>query len=217
VDRWREQRDLVHAEVCARGFDSRRKTFTQYYGSTELDASLLMLPLVGFLSADDPRIVGTLAAIGRERTVDGLVLRYRTSQHGRVDGLPHGEGVFLPCSFWLADNYVLQGRHSEARQLFERLVAMANDLGLLAEEYDPSGKHLLGNFPQTFSHVSPSILRTISLVLADPLRTDRRRDVTSVRPVISMMLLLTSLYTQRYSPAVLNAVVGYPLPCGSDP
>jgi GH15 family glucan-1,4-alpha-glucosidase len=129
-------------------------TFTQYYGSTELDASLLMLRLVGFLSADDPRIVGTLAAIERELTVDGLVLRYRTSEHGRVDGLPHGEGVFLPCSFWLADNYVLQGRHSEARQLFERLVAMANDLGLLAEEYDPSGKHLLGNFPQAFSHVS---------------------------------------------------------------
>jgi GH15 family glucan-1,4-alpha-glucosidase len=115
VDRWREQRDLVHAEVCARGFDSRRKTFTQYYGSTELDASLLMLPLVGFLSADDPRIVGTLAAIERELTVDGLVLRYRSSEHGRVDGLPHGEGVFLPCSFWLSDNYVLQGRHSDAR------------------------------------------------------------------------------------------------------
>ena len=123
---------------CAREdsiHDERR--LRQYYGSPELDASLLMLPLVGFLSADDPRIVGTLAAIERELTVDGFVLRYRTSEHGRVDGLPQGEGVFLPCSFWLADNYVLQGRHSEARQLFERLVSMANDLGLLAEEYVP--------------------------------------------------------------------------------
>ena len=132
----------------------RRQTFTQYYGSVELDASLLRLPLVGFLPADDPRIVGTVAGIERELMADGLVRRYVTSEHGKVDGLPPGEGVFLPCSFWLADNYVLQGRHAEAQALFERLIAMANDVGLLAEEYDPSARRLLGNFPQAFSHVS---------------------------------------------------------------
>jgi GH15 family glucan-1,4-alpha-glucosidase len=154
VDGWREARDRVHAQVCDRGFDPRRQTFTQYYGSVELDASLLMLPLVGFLAADDPRMVGTVAGIERELMADGLVLRYATSEHGKVDGLPPGEGVFLPCSFWLADNYVLQGRHAEAQALFERLVAMANDVGLLAEEYDPAGRRLLGNFPQAFSHVS---------------------------------------------------------------
>jgi GH15 family glucan-1,4-alpha-glucosidase len=154
VERWRAQRNLVHAEVCERGFDPGRMTFTQSFGSSELDASLLMLPLVGFLPASDPRIVGTVAAIERELTVDGLVLRYRTSEDGRVDGLPAGEGVFLPCSFWLADNYVLQERRDEARRLFERLLSMANDVGLLAEEYDPVAGRLLGNFPQAFSHVS---------------------------------------------------------------
>ncbi|HEX7779385.1 MAG TPA: glycoside hydrolase family 15 protein [Vicinamibacterales bacterium] len=154
IDRWRRQRDQVHAEVCRRGFDAERRTFTQYYGSSELDASLLMLPLVGFLPAGDARVTGTVDAIERDLLVDGFVHRYRTSPDGRVDGLPAGEGVFLPCSFWLADNYVLQGRCEEARRLFERLLGLTNDVGLLSEEYDPVARRLLGNFPQAFSHVS---------------------------------------------------------------
>jgi GH15 family glucan-1,4-alpha-glucosidase len=154
IDRWRLQRDRLHAEVCNRGFDERRNTFTQFYGSAELDASLLMLPLVGFLPADDPRVIGTVEAIERHLVVDGFVHRYPTSEDGRIDGLPAGEGVFLPCSFWLADNYVLQGRYDKARRLFDRLLALANDVGLLSEEYDPVGRRLLGNFPQAFSHVS---------------------------------------------------------------
>jgi GH15 family glucan-1,4-alpha-glucosidase len=124
----------------------------QYYGGDALDASLLLLPLVGFLPPDDPRIKGTVAAIQRELTVDGLVLRYRT--HEGVDGLPPGEGVFLACSFWLADNLILQGRKREARALFERLVGLCNDVGLLAEEYDPRAGRQLSNFPQAFSHLA---------------------------------------------------------------
>jgi GH15 family glucan-1,4-alpha-glucosidase len=154
ADRWRTIRRTIHDEVCARGFDAARQTFTQSYGSPELDASLLMIPLVGFLPARDPRVLGTVIAIEQGLMVDGCVERYRTSPDGHVDGLPAGEGAFLPCTFWLADNYVLQGRHDEARALFERLVGMANDVGLLAEEYDPREKRLLGNFPQAFSHVS---------------------------------------------------------------
>jgi GH15 family glucan-1,4-alpha-glucosidase len=152
--RWRDHRDRLHAEICARGFDSQRQTFTQFYGSRELDASLLMMALVGFLPPEDPRIRGTVAAIERELIEDGFVCRYRTSEDGHVDGLPAGEGKFLPCTFWLADNYVLQGRQEEARRLFERLLSIANDVGLLSEEYDPVAKRLLGNFPQAFSHVS---------------------------------------------------------------
>ncbi len=151
VDRWRQLRAEVHREVCQRGFDSERNTFTQYFGSTELDASLLMVPLVGFLPADDPRVVGTVRAIERDLLRNGLVQRYRT--HEQIDGLPAGEGVFLACSFWLADNYALQGRHQEAQDLFARLRALCNDLGLLAEEYDPDLRRQLGNFPQAFSHV----------------------------------------------------------------
>jgi GH15 family glucan-1,4-alpha-glucosidase len=154
VDRWRAQRDDLHKEICRLGFDHRRGTFTQFYGSRELDASLLMVPLVGFLPADHPMVTGTVKAIEEHLLVDGFVHRYRTAEDGRVDGLPEGEGVFLPCSFWLADNYVLQGRGQEARTLFERLLALANDVGLLSEEYDPVARRLLGNFPQAFSHVS---------------------------------------------------------------
>ena len=154
IDRWREHRDRLHADICQRGFDVRRNAFTQSYGSDELDASLLMVPLVGFLPADDPRVAGTVAAIEHDLLADGFVRRYRTAHDGRVDGLPPGEGVFLPCSFWLADNYVLQGRLDEARRLFERLLSLTNDVGLLAEEYDPAARRLLGNFPQAFSHVS---------------------------------------------------------------
>ncbi|MEO8484272.1 MAG: glycoside hydrolase family 15 protein, partial [Acidobacteriota bacterium] len=145
VDRWREHRARIHAEVCARGFDRRQNAFTQVYDSSELDASLLMLPLVGFLPANDPRVIGTVTAIERTLVADGFVLRYRTAHDGRIDGLPAGEGVFLPCSFWLADNYVLQGRRDEATRLFERLLSVRNDVGLLSEEYDPQAHRLLGN------------------------------------------------------------------------
>jgi GH15 family glucan-1,4-alpha-glucosidase len=152
ADRWRKLRDQIRAEVCSRGFDQELGSFVQSYGSKELDAALLILPLVGFLPADDPRILGTIAAIERELLQDGLVLRYRT--HGGVDGLPPGEGVFLPCSFWLVDCYELIGRHDDARALFDRLIGLANDVGLLAEEYDPRAKRLLGNFPQAFTHLA---------------------------------------------------------------
>lgn len=154
IDRWRGHRDRLHEEICARAYDPHRNTFTQYYGSQELDASLLMIPLVGFIPADDPRMIGTVEAIERDLMVNGFVLRYATSETGEVDGLPGGEGAFLACSFWLADNYVLQGRHDEAEALFGRLLAVANDVGLMAEEYDPVARRLLGNFPQAFSHVS---------------------------------------------------------------
>jgi GH15 family glucan-1,4-alpha-glucosidase len=153
LERWRALRDEIHAEVCERGFDERHGTFTQSYGSQELDASLLLLPLVGFLPASDPRIRGTVEAVERELLQDGFLLRYRTHESG-VDGLPPGEGVFLPCSFWLADCYELLGRHEDAHALFERLVDLANDLGLLAEEYDPKARRLLGNFPQAFTHLA---------------------------------------------------------------
>jgi GH15 family glucan-1,4-alpha-glucosidase len=153
VDRWREVRDEIHREVCQRGFDEEVGSFTQSYGSREIDASLLLLSLVGFLPADDPRIRGTIEAVERELLEDGLVLRYRTREDG-VDGLPAGEGVFLPCSFWLANCYEQIGRHDEAEALFERLAGLANDLGLLSEEYDPKEKRLLGNFPQAFTHLA---------------------------------------------------------------
>jgi GH15 family glucan-1,4-alpha-glucosidase len=151
LERWRQIRATIHDEVCARGYHQDKQAFTQAYGSPALDAALLMAPIVGFLPPDDPRIVSTVAAIERELVQDGLVLRYRT--HESDDGLPAGEGVFLLCSFWLADNYALMGREDEARALFERLLALRNDVGLLAEEYDPVARHMLGNFPQAFSHV----------------------------------------------------------------
>ena len=152
VERWRELRRRIHVDVCRRGFNRKRNAFVQSYGSSELDASLLLIPLTGFLPCDDPRVLATVEAIRRELTVDGLVMRYRT--HEAIDGLPPGEGVFLACSFWLADNLCMQGRRDEARELFERLVGLVNDVGLLAEEYDPAAKRFLGNFPQAFSHVA---------------------------------------------------------------
>jgi GH15 family glucan-1,4-alpha-glucosidase len=151
VERWRAARDEIHREVLERGFDRELNSFTQSYGSKSVDASLLVIPLVGFLPADDERVVGTVAAIERELYRDGLVYRYLTED---VDGLPAGEGAFLPCTFWLADNFVLQGRHEEARELFERLLSLRNDLGLFAEEWDPETRRQLGNFPQAFTHVS---------------------------------------------------------------
>jgi GH15 family glucan-1,4-alpha-glucosidase len=152
IERWRQERDAIHADVCAKAFDPALGSFVQAYGSKALDASLLLLPLVGFLPPADPRLVGTVKAIERRLLVDGLVCRYDTGEV--ADGLPPGEGAFLACSFWLADNYILQGRVREARELFERLLALSNDVGLLAEEYDPREKRQLGNFPQAFSHVA---------------------------------------------------------------
>ena len=151
--RWQKIRDEIHAQVCDRGYNPKKKAFTQVYGSDALDASLLTMPLVGFLPVTDERIRGTIEAIERELMQDGFVLRYRPRETG-VDGLPGDEGVFLPCSFWLADCWHLLGRKREARELFERLLDVRNDLGLLAEEYDPRAKRQLGNFPQAFSHVA---------------------------------------------------------------
>jgi len=150
--KWAAIRDEIHTEVCAKAYDADRKTFVQAYGSSNLDAALLMMPLVGFLPAIDERMQGTVAAIQRDLSVDGFVRRYTTETS--VDGLPPGEGVFLPCTFWLVDNLALMGRADEARALFERLIGLANDVGLLAEEYDPAAKRQLGNFPQAFTHVS---------------------------------------------------------------
>ena len=152
VERWRELRDRIHRDVCERGYSERRGAFVQSYGSEELDAALLLVPIVGFLPATDPRVLATVEAIQRELAVDGLVQRYLT--HEGLDGLPQGEGVFLACSFWLADNLCMQGRRHEARELFERLLELSNDVGLLAEEYDPAARRFLGNFPQAFSHVA---------------------------------------------------------------
>ena len=153
VDHWRAIRDEIHRQVCERGYDAELGSFTQSYGSKALDASLLLIPLVGFLPASDPRVRGTIEAVEHGLVSHGFVLRYRTHESG-VDGLPPGEGVFLPCSFWLVDCFELLGRHDEAHALFERLLSLANDVGLLSEEYDPAAKRLLGNFPQAFTHMA---------------------------------------------------------------
>jgi GH15 family glucan-1,4-alpha-glucosidase len=152
LERWHKLRDLIHQDVCQHGFDPRENAFVQYYGGSAVDAATLMIPLVGFLPAGDARVIGTVEAIRRQLLKDGLVMRYRTESN--VDGLPAGEGVFLPCSFWLVDNLVMTGHYDEAAQLFEQLAALGNDLGLFAEEYDPQAHRLLGNFPQAFTHVS---------------------------------------------------------------
>ena len=155
VDRWRQLRDEIHDDVCREGFSEKLGAFTQSYGMDRLDASLLMIPLVGFLPADDERVVGTVAAIERELVEDGLVARYRADEENTgVDGLPPGEATFLPCSFWLAQVYAMQGRLDEAETLFERLLGLRNDLGLLSEEYDVEAGRLVGNFPQAFTHLT---------------------------------------------------------------
>lgn len=160
IANWTALRERIHAEICEKGFDPDLNSFTQYYGSGTVDSSLLMLAPVGFLPADDPRIVGTVEAIQRELVVDGFVRRYRTPADGPggdgeagVDGLTGSEGTFLISTFWLADNLAMQGRRDEAREIFERLLALRNDVGLLSEEYDPVNKRMLGNFPQAFSHI----------------------------------------------------------------
>lgn len=152
LERWRALRERVHEEVCANAFNAELGSFVQSYGSDVLDASLLLLPLVGFLPAEDPRVVGTVAAVEKHLLRDGFVARYDTRK--AADGLPGDEGAFLACSFWLVDNYVLQGRYNDARRLFERLLDLRNDVGLLAEEYDPRRRRQVGNFPQAFSHVA---------------------------------------------------------------
>ena len=152
VDQWRALRDTIHADVCRNAFSIDLNAFVQYYGANTLDASVLMMPLVGFLPAHDPRIVGTVEAVQRDLMDEGLVRRYSTDNPG-VDGLPPGEGAFLPCTFWLADNLAMMGRYDEARAIFERLLGLCNDVGLLSEEYDPRAKRQLGNFPQAFTHV----------------------------------------------------------------
>jgi GH15 family glucan-1,4-alpha-glucosidase len=153
LKRWKRLRKKIHDEVCERGYNQKRKAFTQYFGSHTLDASLLMIPLVGFLPADDERVRNTIVTIKRELTVDGFVLRYQTEKSGQVDGLPPGEGSFLPCTFWLADCLHMIGETEQAREIFERLLSIRNDLGLLAEEYDTQHNRMVGNFPQAFSHV----------------------------------------------------------------
>jgi GH15 family glucan-1,4-alpha-glucosidase len=152
IDRWQQVRDEIHADVCRNGFDCELDTFVQAYGSEVVDASLLLLPIVGFLPPSDARIVGTLRAVEHRLLVDGLVFRYNTGE--TEDGLPRGEGAFLACSFWFVDNLILQGRIPEAEAMFERLLALRNDVGLLAEEYDRRTGRQMGNFPQAFSHVS---------------------------------------------------------------
>jgi GH15 family glucan-1,4-alpha-glucosidase len=174
IARWRCLRDTIHQQVCEQGFDAGLNSFVQYYGSKHLDASLLMMPLVGFLPADDPRVVGTVKTIETHLLKNGFVARY--TQDPAVDGMPHGEGMFLPCSFWLADNYVLQNRREDAVQMFERLLGICNDVGLLSEEYDPFAQRLLGNFPQAFSHVGLvntawNLSRNVPQSAAAPTRT----------------------------------------------
>jgi GH15 family glucan-1,4-alpha-glucosidase len=152
ADPWRKLRAEIHADICCNAFDAELGSFVQTYGSNDLDASLLQIPIVGFLPPDDPRVIGTVAAIERRLMVDGFVLRYDSG--AGTDGLPPGEGAFLACSFWLVDAYVLQNRLQDARRLFERLVSLRNDVGLLSEEYDPRVRRLVGNFPQAFTHVA---------------------------------------------------------------
>jgi len=175
IERWRATRDLIHAEVCAKGYDAVKNAFVQSYESTHLDASLLLIPQVGFLPADDPRVLGTIAAIERELVVDGLVLRYATETG--VDALPAGEGAFLPCSFWLADCLALTGRRDEGEALFERLRGLCNDVGLIAEEYDPRAKLMLGNFPQALTHMAlVNTARLLSMSEDEARRAGERGD-----------------------------------------
>jgi GH15 family glucan-1,4-alpha-glucosidase len=152
VERWKALRGEMHAEIGSKGFDVQRNTFVQSYGSNKVDAALLMLPLVGFLPPSDPRCLGTVRAVEQDLLVEGFVQRYKPDVD--VEGVSGHEGVFLPCTFWLADCYALTGRRDEAQNLLETLLAIRNDVGLLSEEYDPAEKRLPGNFPQAFTHVS---------------------------------------------------------------
>jgi GH15 family glucan-1,4-alpha-glucosidase len=177
VDKWRGLRDDIHAQVCTEGYDAYRGSFVQHYGSADLDASLLLIPLVGFLPPDDPRVRATIDAIRRELVVDGLVIRYPTV-HG-VDGLPPGEGTFLPCTFWLADCLAITGRIAEADEVFERLIGACNDVGLLSEEYDPRTRRMMGNFPQALTHMA---LVNTARLLSMPAHSLSQRSLHGDRP-----------------------------------
>ena len=178
---WRKIRDTICRQILDKAYDRERNTFVQYYGGRDLDASLLLIPQLGFLPPEDPRVRGTIEAIERELVCDGFVNRYPTRPG--IDGLPSGEGVFLACSFWLANSLSLIGRRNDAVKLFERLLAVRNDLGLLSEEYDPRSGRLLGNFPQAFSHIEIintaahlSEIESASAVRGDPEETEHDGD-----------------------------------------
>ncbi|MBS0331602.1 MAG: glycoside hydrolase family 15 protein, partial [Proteobacteria bacterium] len=175
IDDWRRLRADIRADVWAHGFDRGRNTFTQTYGAPQLDASLLLLAQVGFLDAADPAFAGTVAAVEAELLHDGFVRRYATDETD--DGLPPGEGAFLACSFWLADAYALLGRAAEAKALFERLLALCNDVGLLSEEYDVAGRRFAGNFPQAFSHIA--LINTAANLSRSDRPNDQRRAASS--------------------------------------
>ena len=170
VAHWRTLRERIHADVCRSGVSAKRGCFVQSYGAEDLDASLLLIPITGFLPADDPRVLATVEAIRQELMVDGLVHRYITRES--VDGLPPGEGAFLACSFWYADNLCMQGRWDEAAEMLDRLVGLCNDVGLLAEEFDPVARRMLGNFPQAFSHVG---LVSTAMNLAERMKPAEQR------------------------------------------
>jgi GH15 family glucan-1,4-alpha-glucosidase len=179
VDEWRELRAAIHADICQKGFDAEKNSFVHYYGSEGVDGALLLIPQVGFLPPEDPRVHGTVAAIERELMVDDLVLRYRTAES--VDGLPPGEGAFLACTFWLADAYAMLGRHDDAERVFEHLLSFRNDLGLLAEEYDPRARRQLGNFPQGFSHVA--LINTANNLISRRGPAEQRAERAGAAPV----------------------------------
>jgi GH15 family glucan-1,4-alpha-glucosidase len=183
--RWHRLRDQIHADVCANGYSTARGSFVQSYGSNELDASLLLISATGFLPPEDPRIVNTIAAIEQGLTQDGLVMRYRTESG--ADGLPPGEGVFLACSFWMVDALVQQQRRGQAKEMFEHLLTLANDVGLYAEEYDVEKKRLVGNFPQAFSHVAMVNSAFALQPAADTMQRNERRAGTSSTNVEPML------------------------------
>ena len=174
VEGLRRMRDDIHEEVCRKGYDAERNTFTQYYGSTQLDAALLLIPQVGFLPATDPRVAGTVEAIQRELVHDGFVMRYIPDKDA-ADGLPPGEGAFLACSFWLVNDLAMLGRLEEAQALFDRLLSLRNDLGLFSEEYDQEHQRLIGNFPQAFTHLT-LIASAVALTEAAGARGSTARD-----------------------------------------
>ena len=179
VARWRAVRDTIHEEICRSAFDPQIGAFVQSYGSKELDASALLIPLVGFLPPNDKRVLSTLDAIMQQLMVDGLVRRYDTA--AGIDGLPPGEGIFIPCSFWLADNLALTGRHDEAEEMFERLLSLRNDVGLLSEEYETRDGRLVGNFPQAFSHIA---LINTAYLLASRCKYRRHATAQTAREVV---------------------------------
>jgi GH15 family glucan-1,4-alpha-glucosidase len=179
LETWRKLRDQIHHDICCRGFDTELNSFVQSYGSKQLDASLLLLPVMGFLPPEDPRIRGTVEAIERRLVVNGLVLRYDSSETD--DGLPPGEGAFLACSFWLADAYVMLGRTDDARRLFEQLLSLRNDVGLMAEEYDIQSNRQVGNFPQAFSHLA--LVNTAHNLTRIAKPTEQRSEHANMAPV----------------------------------